>query len=968
MGEGKQTQEQYEFLENTYSKTEKDDVKDKIEVEIGDSKQLDFYPQFKLMRWDNEVNFSIRLLHNESNPTVKEEDGKIKWQGKKIETHFYDLPVSNDNPEGGYEVDVHLLEKPDSNKIEFSLNTKDLKFERQPAFTEEPDNLAPGTETFDRNNCYDKEGNLIAHRPERIIGSYAVFASVPKYNFVDGKRYGSGKVGHIPKPRLVDYVGKEEWGEIDIDVEKGKVTVTIPQDFLDNAVYPIRHAAGLEFGFHTIGNTSGRTPANYVIAGQYALGEIGTISEVVSYGSGETATVNIKTVLYDDSANYPANKDGNSGAISCTTTAAWHSGAITALESAANYWLGFVPDANYTTYYDSTGGLLYFKTGAGYYTTPPNPYPAGGSTRAWKISAYATYNSNANSDRSAKTTGKDSANSDRSAKITGKDSTNSVRLAKTTGDLNSAWELQYEANELPVAATPAWTENFNTGIATFEIISGKLHIAHEYDVSGYDSAEYQIENFITPQEVSAVFEIKKKFISQSINASSYIEFDYRDRYTVLSFNVTFGIVALIGNDSIGDELDISCNLTDDYHAYKVIIDIGNNTAHLYIDGVWKGQINIRDYDEGYYNGGSTYFGLEVPNVSGCEIEEYTDYIYAGLAISGTLVNSERSSKITGKAAANSERSAKITGKDVSNSERNSKVTGKDLANSERLAKLTGQDSSNSERSAKITGIEGSNSDRQAKLSGVASIQDERNAKLIGNASDNSERGAKIFGCVIESSEHSAKVSGYATDVSERGAKTTGSVHSNDERGAKLYGIDTSSAERQCKIVGKEYSDSERSAKITGKDISNSDRQAKLSGFNTNSSERGSKITGVDGLSAIRSAKITGKSTSDTERPAKITGKDITFSTINAKITGRFGADSERSAHIIGGDTANTNRSAKIIGGIESSRFARLRGRNEWVPQPKDLTGWSKQPKDTNDWSKQVKDTGVWTKQEKDETA
>jgi len=35
---------------NTFYKTPKDDPKDRIQIEIGDSKQLDFYPQVKIMR------------------------------------------------------------------------------------------------------------------------------------------------------------------------------------------------------------------------------------------------------------------------------------------------------------------------------------------------------------------------------------------------------------------------------------------------------------------------------------------------------------------------------------------------------------------------------------------------------------------------------------------------------------------------------------------------------------------------------------------------------------------------------------------------------------------------------------------------------------------------------------------------------------------------------------------------------
>jgi hypothetical protein len=45
-------------------------VNDRIALEVGDSKQPEFHPQLKLMRWDNEVNLSVRLIHDEALPMV----------------------------------------------------------------------------------------------------------------------------------------------------------------------------------------------------------------------------------------------------------------------------------------------------------------------------------------------------------------------------------------------------------------------------------------------------------------------------------------------------------------------------------------------------------------------------------------------------------------------------------------------------------------------------------------------------------------------------------------------------------------------------------------------------------------------------------------------------------------------------------------------------------------------------------
>lgn len=50
----------YQIENDTFSCIVKDSDADRLVVEIGDSKQIDFKPQVKIMRWDNEVNFSMR--------------------------------------------------------------------------------------------------------------------------------------------------------------------------------------------------------------------------------------------------------------------------------------------------------------------------------------------------------------------------------------------------------------------------------------------------------------------------------------------------------------------------------------------------------------------------------------------------------------------------------------------------------------------------------------------------------------------------------------------------------------------------------------------------------------------------------------------------------------------------------------------------------------------------------------------
>jgi ASC-1-like (ASCH) protein len=244
----------YTKLQNTYFAKPKDDPKDRIDLEVGDSKQSEFFPQQKIMRWDNECNVSLRLVHDEVSPTVSKVGEKIKWQGEKVEADIYAI-------EEGQEFEIVLKEKPLTNKVQFTIQDKGVEYFYQPALT--PEEIERG-----------------ANRPENVVGSYAVYASENKVNYVGGKEYKTGKVGHIYRPRIEDLNGDWTWGELNI--EKGLLTVTIPQEFLDKAVYPVRHAAGLTFGYTSVGANTGSWEPNFV-AYTKGTGASGTAQSISAY-------------------------------------------------------------------------------------------------------------------------------------------------------------------------------------------------------------------------------------------------------------------------------------------------------------------------------------------------------------------------------------------------------------------------------------------------------------------------------------------------------------------------------------------------------------------------------------------------------------------------------------------------------------------------------------------------------------
>lgn len=365
----------YSFDENTlcFSAVSKDNPKDKIEIEIGDSKEpAILLPQFKLMRWDNETNVSIRLKDFD-NYSVMTDKNKIILGQEDKEAHFYNIEPCEEHPEGGYEFEVVLKKKPKTNKIEFTLVDKDVEYFYQPELT--PEEIEQG-----------------ASRPDEVVGSYAIYAKTPKTNWVGGKEYKCGKVGHIYRPKIIDAKGTEVWG--DLHIENGILSVTIPQQFIDEAAYPIRHAAGLTFGYTTGQTSSQYSGRNSLALSKFTLSENGVVSKLTIYTQNYTDPTLMKGLIYSDNAGYPDQLLITPSEISTGThtSGGWVDLIASVSLNAGTYWLGYITPttSNYVSSL-SSGGNGTAKV-AGTYATPETTYPSGAALDAdGIISIYATY-------------------------------------------------------------------------------------------------------------------------------------------------------------------------------------------------------------------------------------------------------------------------------------------------------------------------------------------------------------------------------------------------------------------------------------------------------------------------------------------------------------------------------------------------------------------------------------------------
>lgn len=274
---------------------------DNVTVEIGDSKQTKFYPQAKVMRWDNEVNFSMRFKNGNGNGngSVSYDDtvgssGKVSWSSSGIRCDFLH---DKNLPEGALKFDITLNSKPKSNIVVFTIETKGIIFDYQPPLNLDRDCWPPNVVTADETTGYDRNGKAICWRPENVVGSYAIYHENCPPNITGGKEYRVGKLCHLYRPKIIDSTGKSVWGSWNLDKELGIINLTIPQDFLDNAAYPI--LIDPDVGYTTAGASSQDVTASIctIGSGLIATSGAGDVLERISvYASGTSIYVTLYQV------------------------------------------------------------------------------------------------------------------------------------------------------------------------------------------------------------------------------------------------------------------------------------------------------------------------------------------------------------------------------------------------------------------------------------------------------------------------------------------------------------------------------------------------------------------------------------------------------------------------------------------------------------------------------------------------
>jgi hypothetical protein len=351
-------------------KTKSDD-----DVIIGDAAESTFKPKITLSRWVNECLLNISFDDSKiAEKNVKLADNKVQWETSNFDFILY--PQEKDEL-GGLEFEIVLKSKPAINKIFFQIEIQNLKFLFQPPLTE-----------------WEKANGFM--RPENVVGSYAVYHATRTNihsNPSDAEKYRCGKAFHIYRPQLKDANGETAWADLKIDETEGTLTITLPQDFLDKATYPV--TVDPTFGYTTKGASSWAS-SNNMSATRFPSGGAGTgIGITLFVQKVAWGTCKIKCAMYDGNNlvtngttlehSFAADEYINDWDSSYTFPTA---PTIADQDYRLVFWMN---SNNPDFYYDSSGTNQWSNQNQTYDGWPD---PANfGSESAYKFSIYCTYTS-----------------------------------------------------------------------------------------------------------------------------------------------------------------------------------------------------------------------------------------------------------------------------------------------------------------------------------------------------------------------------------------------------------------------------------------------------------------------------------------------------------------------------------------------------------------------------------------------
>ena len=198
-------------------------------------------PKVTLEKWNGEVALGVRYVGLPQNTSGSRAllTNRMEWKGAKEEMHAYPLEKGEGMEDGGFIYELVLIEKPDTNRFCFLYDgVENLEFFKQLPLWQEQGLEAPIATCTDTDCDSDGDGEFDIHRPENVVNSYAIYHSTKANHRRGQTNYATGKFAHRYRPQATDANGIQTWG--DTEYSNGEMCDIIPQDWLNNAAYPVK--------------------------------------------------------------------------------------------------------------------------------------------------------------------------------------------------------------------------------------------------------------------------------------------------------------------------------------------------------------------------------------------------------------------------------------------------------------------------------------------------------------------------------------------------------------------------------------------------------------------------------------------------------------------------------------------------------------------------------------------------------
>ncbi len=375
----------YDDRYNTYILKRDELLREEWDTEVGDRRdETRFVPRVKISRWgDGLFEFGVPSGLQGSGDTVTHDREAIVWERGIYKAKFYDWPDDPDDTQGrgSFEWEFILASIPPRNSFTLDLRKANVEMLYQAALTAQE--IADGV-----------------IRPERVVGSYAIYHASKRDHEVGKTNYSVGKIGHLYRPKVTDNLGDTIWGEWNTDAQtSGELTLTVDAAWLAAAAYPV--TIDPTFGFSDIPLTTqgsgngtlayGNSNATY----QHTASSGDTVTLLSVYCVRAFGTPSGNAAVYDVSGSDPNNLLVQGTFTPPTSTPDWADTAAlsTAMVASTVYTVAWLSATNsdWTIYFDTGGTNESSRDTADVTFTLNDPWTEDVSANSQRFGMYATY-------------------------------------------------------------------------------------------------------------------------------------------------------------------------------------------------------------------------------------------------------------------------------------------------------------------------------------------------------------------------------------------------------------------------------------------------------------------------------------------------------------------------------------------------------------------------------------------------